>query len=256
VTVTFLIRIEDPQLAEVYATATLTPVLFIFAELIPKNIMYFRADQLLPRFSWFIWSVDRLFMFSGVKGLLKKISNVLAYCFRLQMETTKAIDVSQRHQVRQIIHETQEEGLLSQTQREMMTRLINFPSISIATVMVHLRETHKISVTISFDDLVEHLSKSPFTRQIVYAQTPMNILGYITIYDVLNSDPDELQIQDYITPLLTLDKKTSVIEAINRLRNHHERIALVIETVKKETRPLGIITISDLVEEITGELNL
>ena len=256
VTVSFLTRIEDPHMAEVYATAVLTPTLFIFAELIPKNIMYYQADRLLPRFSWFIWSVDRVFTFSGSKGLLKKISNGIAFCFRLHMDAAKAIDVSKRHQVRQIIHETQEEGLLSQTQREMMTRLINFPSISVASVMIALRDTHKIPVTIAHGDLIEHLRKSPFTRQLVYGQTPHDVLGYVTIYDVLSGEPGKQQVHDNIIPLQILDKNTSVIEAINGMRNRRERIALVVETIKKETRPLGIITIADLVEEITGELNI
>ena len=256
VTVAFLTRIEDPHLAEVYATVALTPTLFIFGELIPKNLMYYQADQLLPRCSWFIWGVDRLFLFSGVKGLLKKISTVLSRLFCLQMDTAKAIDMSHRHQVRQIIHETQEEGLLSQTQREMMTRLMNFPSISVASVMIHLRDTHKIPVSISHNDLLAHLAKSPFTRQVVYGESPMDILGYVTIYDVLSTEPGKKRIQENLIHLQTMDKKTSVIEAINRMRNRRERIALVVETVRKETRPVGIITIADLVEEITGELNV
>lgn len=256
VTMALLATLTDSHLAEIYTTAILTPVLFVFAELIPKNIFYFRADYLLPRFAWFIWIFDKAFTYTGAKVVLKKIASFISACLHLHVDTAKAIDVTQRHQVHQIIHETQEEGLLSQTQREMMTRLIDFPSISISSAMISLRETDKVPVDISRDQFIEHLKTSRFTRQLVYGTGPNDLLGYISIYDVLGTGQDFESIQTFVNPLPTLDKKTSVIEAINALRNQRERIALVVESLKKETHPLGIITVSDLVEEITGKLNV
>jgi CBS domain containing-hemolysin-like protein len=256
VTMMVLTRMDNPSMAQIYTTAMLTPVLFVFGELIPKNIFYFRADSLLPHFAWFIWGLDKVFTFSGVKIILKMISRVISAGFNLQVDTAKAIDVTQRHQVHQIIHETQEEGLLSQTQKEMMTRLIDFPSIAVVSVMIPLRQTDKVPVDMTRAQLIEHLKASRFTRQIVYGTGPNDILGYISIYDVLSTEHDFQGVQEFVNPLPTLDKKTSVIEAINALRNRRERMALVVESVKKETRPLGIITVSDLVEEITGELNV
>ena len=256
VTMTILSLIHNHRMAEIYTTAILTPVLFVFAELIPKNLFYFRADTLLPRFAWFIWSFDKIFTFSGIKIFLKKLSNLISAVLGLQVDTAKAVDVTQRHQVHQIIHETQEEGLLSENQREMMTRLIDFPSQSVSSVMIHLRETDKVPVGISREGFIEHLKHSRFTRQLVYESNTNDILGYISIYDVLGTEQDFKDVQEFVIPLPTLDKKMTVTEAINMLRNRRERIALVVESVKKETRPLGIITIADLVEEIIGELNL
>lgn len=255
-TMSILTIITDSHLAEIYTTAILTPVLFVFAELIPKNIFYFRADYLLPRLAWFIWIFDKGFTFSGAKAVLKKIASFISLCLRLQVDTARAIDTTQRHQVHQIIHETQEEGLLSQTQKEMMTRLIDFPSKAVSTVMISLRETDKVPAAISRSQFIEHLKNSRYTRQIVYGSRRDDILGYISIYDVLGTEQEFESIQPFINPLPTLDKKTSVIEAINILRNQRERIALVVDHLKKEVHPLGIITVSDLVEEITGELNV
>jgi CBS domain containing-hemolysin-like protein len=256
VTMTFLSITTDSHMAEIYTTLLLTPVLFVFAELIPKNIFYFRADHLLPRFAWFIWIFDKGFTFSGIKIILKKIAAFISTCLRLQVDTAKAIDTTQRHQVHQIIHETQEEGLLSQTQREMMMRLIDFPSIAVSSVMIPLRQTDKIPVEISRDQFIQQLKESRFTRQIVYGTGPNDILGYISIYDVLSAEQDFRDIRAHLVPLPILDRKTTVIEAINVLRNRRERIALVVESARKQNCPLGIITISDLIEEITGELNV
>jgi CBS domain containing-hemolysin-like protein len=256
VTMMILTRIDSQSMAQIYTTAMLTPVLFVFGELIPKNIFYFRADSLLPHFAWFIWGLDKIFTFSGIKIILKMISRLISAGLNLQVDTAKAIDVTQRHQVHQIIHETQEEGLLSQTQKEMMTRLIDFPSMAVSSVMIPLCQTDKVPVDISRAQFIEHLKTSRFTRQVVYGTGSNDILGYISIYDVLGTGDGFQGIQEFVNPLPTLDKKTSVIEAINTLRNRRERIAIVVESLKKETHPLGIITVADLVEEITGELNV
>lgn len=256
VTIIILTIINDADMAEIYATAILTPVLFIFAELIPKNMLYYQADNLLPRFAWLIWIIDKLFTYSGAKAILKIISNLFSSVLNLHVDSARAIDASRRHQVHQIIHETREEGLLSQAQREMMTRLVDFPSVPIASVMIPLREVHAIPVSISYEDFIRHLNESHFTRQLVYGDNPDDILGVVSIYDLLATTPNNKSIHGLIDPLLTLDKKTSVIKAINLMRNHRQRIALVTELSKKESRPVGMITISDLVEEITGELNL
>lgn len=255
--VTFIIltQVENVHLAEVYSTAILTPVLFIFAELIPKNLMYYRADKLLPNFAWLIWSIDKIFTFSGAKAILKKITNLISFCFNLQVDSAKAIDVSHRHQVHQIIHETQEEGLLSQSQREMMTRLVDFPSVPISSVMIPLHNVHKIPASMAFEDFIAHLPKSHFTRQLVYGDRPTEILGYVTVYDVLAGGPGK-GIREHVEPILSLDKKTSVIKAINLMRNQRKKIALVTEPSKKGMRPVGMITIVDLIEEITGEMNI
>ena len=61
---------------------------------------------------------------------------------------------------------------------------------------------------------------------------------------------------DVTTPLLEMDRNVSVIDAINLLRDRHERMALVIASARKEKSPVGIITIQDLIEEITGEFNI
>jgi CBS domain containing-hemolysin-like protein len=138
----------------------------------------------------------------------------------------------------------------------MMMRLIDFPSIAVSSVMIPLRQTDKIPVEISRDQFIQQLKESRFTRQIVYGTGPNDILGYISIYDVLSAEQDFRDIRAHLVPLPILDRKTTVIEAINVLRNRRERIALVVESARKQNCPLGIITISDLIEEITGELNV
>ncbi|MFZ9033261.1 MAG: CNNM domain-containing protein [Anaerohalosphaeraceae bacterium] len=256
VTFMFLGLSSGERLAGIYATAVLTPVLFIFGEMIPKNLFYYKANTFVPATAWLNWFFYRLFTLTGAVWLLKNFSRILSFLFRLKIDTAEVVDVSKRHQVHQIIHETREEGLLSDTQKKMMNRLIEIPYMPVTETMVKLRDVEMLPVDTTREELLNHLKKSRFTRQLVYQSDRSRILGCIHIYQTLAKSEPLSDLSKEITPLLEIDRNASVIDAINLLRERHERMALVIASVRKEKHPVGIITLQDLIEEITGEFNI
>lgn len=255
VTFMFLQTMTDQYWAGIYATLILTPVLFIFGEIVPKNVFYHRADTLVPAMAWLNWFFYRLFTLSGAVWGLKGGCRLLSLVFRLKVDTAQAVDASRRHRVHQIIHETREEGLLSRTQKEMMSRLIDIPDRPVAEAMVKLRDVEMVGVDTDRDGLLRCLQTTCFTCLPVYRQSRNHILGYIHIYQVLGKMAPFLSLENELTDLPEIGRNTSIMEAINLLRSQRQRIALVVESGKKRKRPVGMITISDLVEELTGELN-
>ncbi len=253
VTFMFLQIASEERLAGIYATVVLTPVLFVFGEMIPKNLFYYKANSFVPAMAWLNWFFYRLFTLTGAVWLLKSCSRILSLVFRLKIDTTEVVDASKRHQVHQIIHETREEGILSSTQKEMMNRLIDIPHRPVSEAMVHLRDVEMVSVDTNHEGLLEHLKKKRFTRQLVYQANRNQILGYIHIYRVLGKSEPLPDLANNTTALLEMDRNVSVIDAINLLRNRHERMALVVDSARKK-RPVGIITISDLIEELIGKM--
>ena len=254
VTFMFLQAASEERLAGIYATMVLTPVLFVFGEMIPKNLFYYKANSFVPAMAWLNWFFYRLFTLSGAVWLLKSCSRILSLVFRLKIDTTEVVDASKRHQVHQIIHETREEGLLSHTQKKMMNRLIDIPNMSVAETMVKLRAVEMVSVDTNREGLIKHLKKARYTRQLVYQASRNQIMGYIHIYQTLGKDKPLPSLENDTTALLEIDRNVSVIDAINLLRDRHERMALVVDSARKKNRPMGIITISDLIEELTGEM--
>ena len=252
----FLRLSSGERLAGIYATAVLTPILFIFGEMIPKNLFYYKANTLVPATAWLNWFFYRLFTLTGAVWLLKSFSRILSLLFRLKIDTTEVVDVSKRHQVHQIIHETQEEGLLSDTQKTMMSRLIEIPYMPVSEAMVKLRDVEMLPVDTNREELLSHLKKCRFTRQLVYQNNRSQILGCIHIYQTLGKSSPLSDLSSDTTTLLEIDRNVSVIDAIKLLCGRHERMALVIASVRKEKHPVGIITLQDLIEEITGEFNI
>ena len=205
--------------------------------------------------AWLSWFFYRLFTLTRAVWLLKQCSRLLSLLFHLDMDTATAVDASQRHQVRQIIHETSEEGLLSSTQKEMMSRLIDIPNRPVTEAMVGLENIEMVPVNLNREGLLEHLKKCRFTRQVVYRGSRNQIIGYIHIYQVLGKNESFSGLDSEVAPLLEIDRTTSIIDAINLLRKQHERIALVMDISSNTKRPVGIVAISDLIEAFTGEFS-
>lgn len=244
-------RLSDQRLAEVYTTAILSPVLFVFGEMIPKILFYHWADILIPRSSWFLWSVHKALTKSRIIATLSWFSDRLARLFRLETNTAAAVDATQRHQVFQIIHETREEGLLSDVQRDMITRLLHIPNVPLQTLMVPFEKVETVAVNSSRRELLEHLAVTSHTRQPA-CNPDGGIVGYVPIYDVLGSEADFADLRAFVRPIITLEPTCSAIDAMNALCRQREKIALIQSSQSK--RPLGIIALTDLVEELTGEL--
>jgi len=248
-------HMDNRNMAELYSSLILTPVVFVFCEMIPKSIFYHKADVLMPRLSGFLRFCYVLFAATGILKFFKLLFAGLIRLLRLNMNTVQAVDKTQRLQVYQIIHETQEEGLLSDVQKDMIHRLINIPDISVGSVMVSLSEFGISPITAGRGELMEALRKSRFLRHLIYDDRPDQIIGSVSLPEVL-AVGHPVPLRDYASPLPTIDRSASVIEAINLLRRRREKLALVTETGKGGQRPVGVVTVTDLVEELTGEIQI
>ncbi|MHC4213422.1 MAG: DUF21 domain-containing protein, partial [Planctomycetota bacterium] len=71
VTMMLLSILSNDHTAELFATLITAPTLFVFSELIPKNVFFYRADSLMPFFAPVIYAFHRLFTFCGVVPMLK-----------------------------------------------------------------------------------------------------------------------------------------------------------------------------------------
>jgi len=254
VTVILLATAATTHAAELYATCLMAPTLFIFSEVIPKNVYYHRADTLMPRFAPLLWFFHKLFTYSGAIALLKTISRTFTALLGLPAATADAITAARSGRMRQIIRETRDEGILSPVQNDIMNRLINIPNITIASVMTPITKTEMLKVSSNRTQVLALLRRCPYTRLPVYEHSRNNITGFVNIYEVLRSGEEFQNLRDFLKPIARFAATTSVIDAMNRMQRQNHKIVLVVPEYARRKRPFGILTMKDLVEEFTGEL--
>jgi CBS domain containing-hemolysin-like protein len=254
-----LLRVlQDERLVEFYTTAIIAPTLFVFGEIIPKSVFFYRADAFIGPLAPAIWGVWRIFTASGAIVFLRWLLRQISWLLGVSVDTAAAVDITQRSQVRQLLADTQEEGQLSRLQKDMMKRLANIPEVSTGAILIPIHKVEMAEVQDSRQDLMQILARCSHRRIPIYEKDKNNILGYVDIERILADCVDRPDIKKAILPLFRLSASASVLDAISLLRRGNHPIAAVVadssSASAESKKVLGILTLKDLVEELTGEL--
>lgn len=255
VTGMFLVEVGNEHKAEFFATLVTVPILFVFSELIPKNIFLYRADFVMPYLSPLLYAFHKLLSWCGVVPLLRLISSLFTQLAGPTASSTTVITSTQRHKVQAILQDTHEEGVLSPVQSDIINRLVGISHVHISSVMIPIHNVEMVDVNSDDSALLNKLNKCAFTRLPVIENRGENIIGFVEIYEALSSSEKFADLRGFIEPIRKLDGDMAVIDAMNIMQKENHKIVLVIRAGHfGRERPVGILTMKDLVEELLGEL--
>ena len=248
-------RFANEHTVELITVAVITPTLFVFSELLPKSIFFYRADRLMPLVAPVLFLFNRICTFVGIVGVLKKISGFFSRLGGSAVPTRRAGSAIGSSYIKALFEETQEEDVLSSVQRDIINRVADISELKVKAVMTLLNKVEMIERNADELDLFKKLKICPFTRLPVYRHTRSNIIGYINIYDVLCSSEQFTDLQMFVKPIRKLDADTNVADAMNIMQKEKQKILLVTRGgLHGKERSIGIVTMKDLVEELLGEL--
>ena len=255
VTGLFLSRVATEHAAEFLAALVTVPVLFILGELIPKNLFFFRADALMPYVSPVLYVFHKILSGCGIIPVLKLISSLFARLSGLAASSKSIITSAQRHKVRALLQETHEEGILSSVQSDIVSRLVDISHVRMRSVMIPINDVEIVDADSDKSALLNKLRECAFTRLPVAEGEPGNIIGFISIYEALSSSKEFAHLHDFVKPIRKVNADTTVTDAINIMQKENLKIVLITRISRAgHERPIGIVTMKDLVEELLGEL--
>lgn len=249
VTILLLKKFASPHSAEAATTLIMAPALFVFAELIPKNIFYYRGDALLGSVSPILFTAHKIFEYTGLVLIFKSISNLIMKLSSNKKITAEAI--TRKSFLQNIFYESHEEGFLSSTQTDLLKRASSLTYLTINSVMTPLSDVIMIDRNTDRAGLLKILKQTKHTRICVYKDTATDITGFINIYESLRNEDDFSDLDAFIKPIRKMDSDTLVAKAIDIMQTEGLKIAMVRGNAN---RPVGIITMKDLAEEILGDL--
>ncbi|MHC4222239.1 MAG: CNNM domain-containing protein [Planctomycetota bacterium] len=241
---------------ELLTTLITAPVLFVFAELIPKSLFYHHCDSLMPVSAPLLMVFHKIAKSCGAVWLLKFISRIFSQLTPSGKLTQATADPVASPYVKAIFEETHDEGFLSGVQAEIINRIVNISKVLAGEVMTKLSQTYMVTQNTDKSTLLENLKQCEFTRIPVYENKRDNIAGFINIYELLCSKDDFANLGDLIKPMQKIDAAMTVTDAINVMQKQNQKIVLVTRHSRSGREiPVGIVTMKDLVEELLGELS-
>lgn len=240
----------DWQIVFVVA-AILTPLLFVFGEVLPKDLFQNYTDVLTYRCAALLNWTQRLVLACGLLPLIDGVSWLITRAFGSR--TRARLTLHPRRIVSELVREGLGYGLLSPYQSDMIDRVLHPTATKLADAMVRWDQVQTLRANQPVEAVWAVANRSPYSRFPVL-DAAGEVRGALNVFDVLMPEPDRCPpIDTLVRPLPRLPATTSLRQGLLRLRQARSAMALVVDN---HDRPVGIVTVKDLVEPITGELDI
>lgn len=142
----------------------------------------------------------------------------------------------------------EEEGTLHETEGEMIQQIIKMGDKTAKDCMTPRVDTFALPDDLSNDDAIALLKEKRYRRVPVYADTPDNIVGIIDVKLFL-LDPSENYTESLLAPSF-VPETMHALDLLKLFLTHPQSLAIVVDEFGGTE---GIITMSDIVEEILSE---
>ena len=237
-----------PGWKEVIVTLALTPFLFLFAELVPKDLFRRRPHALTPLYAPFL-ALSKL-VYLPLALPLRGLSRAVERRLRLSAEELEAA------RGRLAFLSFLAEGAAAGAVTKDVERMVHNAFALAETPVTHALVAWPRVLTVRADrpeaELREAILHAPYSRLPVVEDGPDGpvVRRYVLQLDVLGAEPG-VGVLELARPLPELGPDVPIDRALGTLRKSGQRVALV----GTAEAPLGLVTLKDLVEEISGELD-
>ncbi len=236
-----------PGQAEALTSLTLSPVLFVLAEVVPKELFRRQADVLAYESARTLRWSQRAFALPVF--VLRQLALALGRLFGSKTRETE--QVFSRVRLVSSLGEGRAVGVLTAFQSEMAHNIVNLHQQELREVMVPLEDVAMLSNTRTRAEAQELAKQRGFFRYPVYRGEQHNIVGVVNILDLFLDDKPGLTIRNYVREVPKVPVNAGLDQALTLIRAQRQPLAAVVDS---HDRALGIVTAKDLLEEITGEL--
>jgi len=251
---TVLLVNEDLQHseAELLATIILAPVLFVFAEILPKNYSRKNADTLAYRgyrairfFYWLLYLPTLI-----VTGVGRLLSAALG---KRAPQAKQGIGESE---ILFYISEGLATGQLSPFQSLAARNVFTLTGKTVGQVMLPIDKVAAVPETATIAHVKAIVAEKRLSRLPVYRGNPANIVGRIHVLDLPFRGADAQTVDRHMRPVLKMRRNTPIDAALTRLQAARTHMAIVTDSDQPDAPAIGIVTLKDIVEEIVGELRV
>ena len=142
---------------------------------------------------------------------------------------------------------------LSYSERVMLDNVIGFSSIEVEEAMVPRADIVAVSETITLEECIKVFRKAAHSRLPVYKGTLDEIIGMVHVKDILAywHAEENFLLKNIIRKVIISTPSTPVSVLFQEMRSTKAHLSIVVD---EHGGTDGLITIEDLLEEITGEI--
>lgn len=238
-----------------WATLTMTVVLVIFAEVMPKTYAFNYSDK----YALAIAPAIRM-----IVVVLNPLAVGLRFLASQLIPKNAEQEANREEELRGLIELHGAEGDADNRETQaMLSSVLDLNEISVDEIMTHRAEVNMINSDDNLEGILRQVLTSPFTRHPVFSGSPDNITGVLHVKDLLRAIGDDAKLGNgNIDPKLTVQniaaepyfipETTLLFDQLQTFRARREHFAVVVDEYGDLQ---GIVTLEDILEEIVGDID-
>lgn len=242
---------EFVDAASVLSTIIMTILVFLFSEMLPKNIANMNSDRVsemvaLPIYITGIILTPISLIFRGMVIAVKKI-------FKVNDDENKLTE----DDFQDTINDITDEGILDEEEGVIINAAVSFGDYEVVDVMT------KVENIIAYQyrqqsrkEIINYLSNVKYSRIPVYEGEIDNIIGVLHVKKYLRAIQNNKNYYAFKSTLskpLFISETLKIDELIEIFQEKRTHIAIVKSSI--ENKILGMVTLDDLVEKLVGDIN-
>ncbi|WP_330463138.1 hemolysin family protein [Metamycoplasma gateae] len=221
-------------LASIISTIVMTPIIVLFAEIIPKLIAKHRPEQTVRSFYWFIEMLYWIFI--PITYPISKIGK-------------KIYITNTEEDVKNLLNIAQDEGVLEIKESAMAQNVLDLDSTKVSQHYVKLKNVDFISSKATMQEALSMFKETNYSR--IPVEKDGELIGILLLKDIFFLQRGN--IMNYIKTVPRVSANSILSVALEKMRQSRAQMAFVTES-NNDDKAIGIITIEDILEEVVGEI--
>jgi putative hemolysin len=231
------------------ATLSLVLIVIVFNQFLPFVFFSRTKGEWLVR--WALPLRVLIYLVLPVTLVLGFLQSVAA----LTREHSDETPETQAEAVDALIEAGREEGILDESNRDLIQSVVEFGEKTVREAMKPRPEIVAVPTNTTVEQFIELLRAKPFSRVPVFEGTIHNIVGIVYAQDVLQVPDTEAHTRTVDTlmrkDVYFVPESKLGSDLLREMQKHNIRMAIVVDEYGGVA---GLVTIEDLVEEIVGEI--
>jgi CBS domain containing-hemolysin-like protein len=233
---------------EVVATAAMTVLLFVLAEVSPKTYVIQHTDGVALRLAPLIVALGTVFD-PLARGLIN-VANVI-----LPGRGLPEGPFATEEDIKAMADVASEEEEIEEGEKELIHSIFEFGDTVVREVMTPEPDIVSIEASQSLDEVLDTVVRHGFSRIPVYRDKPDEIVGIVYAKDVLREihalGERARRLEELIREPHFVPESKKVSDLLRDMQAEKFHVAIVVDEYGAVS---GLVTLEDLLEEIVGEI--
>ena len=232
------------------ATGTLTFVILVFAEVLPKTIAALYPEKIAYPSSFLLAPLQIIML--PLVWLLNTIARLLMRLMGMKVNAVISSALN-KDELRTLVNESRTQ--ISRRNQDMLLSVLDLENVSVDDIMVPRNEIVGIDINDDWKAIVRQLTHSPHGRIVLYRESLDDAIGMLRVREAwrLMNEKKEFTKEVMLRAadeIYVIPEGTPLNIQLVKFQRNKKKVGLVVDEYGDIK---GLVTVEDILEEIVGD---